>query len=178
MLKSALWMYSPVFFRQHKVFLLQGQFPHGIDILTECDYFAVGNRNNCYLELRYCILANSMVTRMVTTERKYFVHAIIMDVLGFSMFVAKFEEYTRPLIEHLAKIKINHWDMWVLKSRIVSRKFFLSKTSSDSVSLHRIFQCYERTGFPSPSSFNTNGSRVCKDSNITKCIGWLHFNRS
>ena len=37
--------------------------------------------------------------------------SFIIDVLGFSMFVANFEEYTRPLIEHLAKIKINHWDM-------------------------------------------------------------------
>ena len=32
----------------------QGQFPHGIDILTTCDYFAVGNRKTCYHELRYC----------------------------------------------------------------------------------------------------------------------------
>ena len=31
--------------------LSQGQFPHGIDILTTCDYYAVGNRTNCYLEL-------------------------------------------------------------------------------------------------------------------------------
>ncbi|XP_064631800.1 tubulin-specific chaperone D-like isoform X2 [Lineus longissimus] len=29
----------------------QGQFPHGIDILTTCDYYAVGIRTNCYLEL-------------------------------------------------------------------------------------------------------------------------------
>ncbi|CAL8088168.1 unnamed protein product [Calicophoron daubneyi] len=29
----------------------QGQFPHGIDILTACDYFAVRNRKNCYLKL-------------------------------------------------------------------------------------------------------------------------------
>jgi hypothetical protein len=29
----------------------QGQFPHGIDILTKCDYFAVGQIQNCYLNL-------------------------------------------------------------------------------------------------------------------------------
>ncbi|THD25262.1 Tubulin-specific chaperone D [Fasciola hepatica] len=29
----------------------QGQFPHGIEILTACDYFAVRNLKNCYLEL-------------------------------------------------------------------------------------------------------------------------------
>lgn len=34
---------------------LQGQFPYGIEILSTCDYFAVGNRNNCYLDLRYVI---------------------------------------------------------------------------------------------------------------------------
>ena len=30
----------------------QGTFPHGIDILTTCDYFAVGLRKNSYLNLR------------------------------------------------------------------------------------------------------------------------------
>nr|XP_022315849.1 tubulin-specific chaperone D-like [Crassostrea virginica] len=29
----------------------QGIFPHGIDILTHADYFAVGNRSHCYLDL-------------------------------------------------------------------------------------------------------------------------------
>lgn len=29
----------------------QGTFPHGIDILTAADYFAVGNVNNCYLSI-------------------------------------------------------------------------------------------------------------------------------
>ncbi|XP_069339168.1 tubulin-specific chaperone D isoform X2 [Eulemur rufifrons] len=30
----------------------QGTFPHGIDILTAADYFAVGNRSNCFLVIR------------------------------------------------------------------------------------------------------------------------------
>ncbi|CAH8825664.1 unnamed protein product [Trichobilharzia szidati] len=29
----------------------QGQFPHGIEILTTCDYFSVGNLSHCYLQL-------------------------------------------------------------------------------------------------------------------------------
>ncbi|KAM3598938.1 uncharacterized protein V6R79_024426 [Siganus canaliculatus] len=29
----------------------QGTFPHGIDILTTADYYAVGNLNNCYLKI-------------------------------------------------------------------------------------------------------------------------------
>ncbi|KAF3700092.1 Tubulin-specific chaperone D Beta-tubulin cofactor D Tubulin-folding cofactor D [Channa argus] len=29
----------------------QGTFPHGIEILTEADYYAVGNLNNCYLNI-------------------------------------------------------------------------------------------------------------------------------
>ncbi|CAH8582722.1 unnamed protein product [Schistosoma turkestanicum] len=29
----------------------QGQFPHGIEILTTCDYSSVGNRAHCYLQL-------------------------------------------------------------------------------------------------------------------------------
>lgn len=30
----------------------QGTFPHGIDILTAVDYYAVGNLKNCYLSIR------------------------------------------------------------------------------------------------------------------------------
>ena len=33
----------------------QGTFPHGIDILTTCDYFAVGLRKNAYLHLRFIL---------------------------------------------------------------------------------------------------------------------------
>ncbi|KAG7317357.1 hypothetical protein KOW79_019655 [Hemibagrus wyckioides] len=56
----------------------QGTFPHGIDILTAADLFAVGNLNNCYLTI--------------------------------SVYVAGFEEYTTPMIDHLLTRKINHWD--------------------------------------------------------------------
>ncbi|KAK3511434.1 hypothetical protein QTP70_008480 [Hemibagrus guttatus] len=56
----------------------QGTFPHGIDILTAADLFAVGNLNNCYLTI--------------------------------SVYVAGFEEYTVPMIDHLLARKINHWD--------------------------------------------------------------------
>ncbi|XP_026877621.2 tubulin-specific chaperone D [Electrophorus electricus] len=56
----------------------QGTFPHGIDILTAADYFAVGNLSNCYLAI--------------------------------SVYVAGFEEYTKPMIDHLVTRKINHWD--------------------------------------------------------------------
>ncbi|XP_018409145.1 PREDICTED: tubulin-specific chaperone D [Nanorana parkeri] len=56
----------------------QGTFPHGIDILTVADYFAVGNRVSCFLKI--------------------------------SVFVADFPEYNLAMIDHLVKMKINHWD--------------------------------------------------------------------
>ena len=58
----------------------QGTFPHGIDILTTVDYFAVGNRVRCFTEL--------------------------------SVFIAEFPEYTQPVIDHLANVKLGHWDRW------------------------------------------------------------------
>lgn len=57
----------------------QGSFPHGIEILTTADYFAVGVRSNAYLNI--------------------------------STFIAQFEEYTLPLIDHLVKYKVDHWDV-------------------------------------------------------------------
>uniref|UniRef100_A0A8C9TIV3 Tubulin-specific chaperone D n=1 Tax=Scleropages formosus TaxID=113540 RepID=A0A8C9TIV3_SCLFO len=56
----------------------QGTFPHGIDILTLADYYAVGNLSNCY--------------QMI------------------SVYIASFPEYTKPMIDHLVAMKINHWD--------------------------------------------------------------------
>ncbi|ERE67558.1 tubulin-specific chaperone D [Cricetulus griseus] len=56
----------------------EGTFPHGIDILTTADYFAVGNISNCFLVI--------------------------------SVFIAGFQEYTKPMIDHLVSMKINHWD--------------------------------------------------------------------
>lgn len=65
-----------VFFSAFTFF--QGTFPHGIDILTTADYFAVGNISNCFLII--------------------------------SVFIAGFQEYTKPMIDHLVSMKINHWD--------------------------------------------------------------------
>ena len=51
----------------------QGTFPHGIDIITTADYFAVGNRSNTYLTIRYvCLLpllpyfSKKFVTRVLS----------------------------------------------------------------------------------------------------------------
>ncbi|XP_047100592.1 tubulin-specific chaperone D [Schistocerca piceifrons] len=57
----------------------QGTFPHGIDILTTADFFAVSSRTNAYLNI--------------------------------SVYIAQFEEYTLPLINHLVERKVDHWDI-------------------------------------------------------------------
>lgn len=59
----------------------QGTFPHGIEILTTADFFAVSVRSTAYLNI--------------------------------SVFVAQFEEYTLPLINHLLEKKVDHWDIAV-----------------------------------------------------------------
>nr|XP_003704504.1 PREDICTED: tubulin-specific chaperone D [Megachile rotundata]XP_012143292.1 PREDICTED: tubulin-specific chaperone D [Megachile rotundata] len=56
----------------------QGNFPHGIEILTIADYFEVGVRNHAYLK--------------ISTQ------------------IAQYEEYTKPLIDHLVARKVTHWD--------------------------------------------------------------------
>lgn len=56
----------------------QGNFPHGIDILTRADYFTLSNRQTAYLDI--------------------------------SVYISQFEEYCRPLIDHLVDSKISHWD--------------------------------------------------------------------
>uniref|UniRef100_A0A8C6FY43 Tubulin-specific chaperone D n=1 Tax=Moschus moschiferus TaxID=68415 RepID=A0A8C6FY43_MOSMO len=51
----------------------QGTFPHGIDILTTADYFAVGNRSNCFLVISMFIASfpeytQPMIEHLVTMK--------------------------------------------------------------------------------------------------------------
>lgn len=51
----------------------QGTFPHGIDIVTEADYFAVGSRQNTYLKLSVFVggfseYADSVIDHLVETK--------------------------------------------------------------------------------------------------------------
>jgi hypothetical protein len=59
----------------------QGQFPHGIEILTEADYFTIGIRSNSYLNV--------------------------------GLFVASYEDYYEPFVEHLTFVKLRHVDIEV-----------------------------------------------------------------
>lgn len=44
---------NPIFYTADAMIVSQkGTFPHGIDIVTAADYFAVGNLTNCYLNIR------------------------------------------------------------------------------------------------------------------------------
>ncbi|XP_047427663.1 tubulin-specific chaperone D isoform X2 [Mugil cephalus] len=51
----------------------QGTFPHGIDILTAADYFAVGNLNNCYLNISVYVAGfpeytKSLIDHLITMK--------------------------------------------------------------------------------------------------------------
>uniref|UniRef100_A0A8C2ZPK1 Tubulin-specific chaperone D n=1 Tax=Cyclopterus lumpus TaxID=8103 RepID=A0A8C2ZPK1_CYCLU len=51
----------------------QGTFPHGIDILTAADYYAVGNLNNCYLNISVYIASfpeytKAMIDHLITMK--------------------------------------------------------------------------------------------------------------
>ncbi|KAF7380514.1 hypothetical protein HZH68_016379 [Vespula germanica] len=74
----------------------QGNFPHGIDILTVADYFEVGVRSHAFLKI--------------------------------SVHIAQYEEYTKPLIEHLVTRKVTHWDTAI---RELSAKALFNLTPAD-----------------------------------------------
>ncbi|XP_036146859.1 tubulin-specific chaperone D isoform X2 [Monomorium pharaonis] len=74
----------------------QGNFPHGIDILTVADYFEVGVRSHTYLKI--------------------------------SVQIAQYEEYTKPLIDHLVTKKVTHWDTSI---RELSARSLFNLTAAD-----------------------------------------------
>ncbi|XP_011051953.1 PREDICTED: tubulin-specific chaperone D [Acromyrmex echinatior] len=75
----------------------QGNFPHGIDILTVADYFEVGVRSHTYLKI--------------------------------SIQIAQYEEYTKPLIDHLVAKKVTHWDTAI---RELSARSLFNLTVTDA----------------------------------------------
>ena len=83
----------------------QGTFPHGIDIVTLADYFAVGNRSDVYLKI--------------------------------STAIAQYEEYRRPLIDHLVDTKLLHWDAAV-RTLAASALHSLTPTAPDYVVSHAL----------------------------------------
>ena len=56
----------------------QGNFPHGIDIVTRADYFSVGSRVGAYVNI--------------------------------ATYLGGFDEYRRPLLQHLLSVKSKHWE--------------------------------------------------------------------
>ncbi|XP_043260310.1 tubulin-specific chaperone D [Colletes gigas] len=73
----------------------QGNFPHGIEILTIADYFEVGVRNHSYLKI--------------------------------SAQIAQYDEYRKPLIDHVVARKVTHWDTAI---RELSAKTLFNLTSA------------------------------------------------
>ena len=57
----------------------QGNFPYGIEILTEADYFALGMRQNAFLNV--------------------------------GLFVGSYVDYYPSFVQHLAFVKLKHWDI-------------------------------------------------------------------
>lgn len=70
----------------------QGTFPHGIEIITLADFFALGSRSRAYLEIAPEIAKYGRVP------------------VEASLIAGRFEEYREPLIFNLVTTKVGHWD--------------------------------------------------------------------
>uniref|UniRef100_A0A8C3QS78 Tubulin-specific chaperone D n=1 Tax=Cyanoderma ruficeps TaxID=181631 RepID=A0A8C3QS78_9PASS len=64
----------------------QGTFPHGIDILTAADYFAVGNRVNCYLTISVIReLATKALHNITPQAPEYMANVVLPRLLPLSV---------------------------------------------------------------------------------------------
>ncbi|XP_054742594.1 tubulin-specific chaperone D [Anastrepha obliqua] len=86
-----------------------GNFPHGIEISTETDFFSVGLRQNAYLNV--------------------------------ADFISQFEEYQKPLIDHLIERKVNHWDTTIreLTAKALHKLTFRAPEFMSTVVLGQLF---------------------------------------
>uniref|UniRef100_F7ACU9 Tubulin-specific chaperone D n=1 Tax=Monodelphis domestica TaxID=13616 RepID=F7ACU9_MONDO len=58
-----------------------GTFPHGIDILTTADYFAVGNRSNCFLNIRVIRGLSTKALHNLTPQAPEYITTIVFPKL-------------------------------------------------------------------------------------------------
>ncbi|KAH8868717.1 Tubulin-specific chaperone D [Schistosoma japonicum] len=65
----------------------QGQFPHGIEILTTCDYFSVGNRSHCYLQLSVAVAKYKEYVKPMIDHLSYL--RSLMDLLNLLYIISK-----------------------------------------------------------------------------------------
>uniref|UniRef100_A0A669Q3V7 Tubulin-specific chaperone D n=1 Tax=Phasianus colchicus TaxID=9054 RepID=A0A669Q3V7_PHACC len=64
----------------------QGTFPHGIDILTAADYFAVGNRVNCYLSISVIReLSTKALHNLTPRAPEYMANVVLPRLLPLSV---------------------------------------------------------------------------------------------
>uniref|UniRef100_A0A8C3QEB6 Tubulin-specific chaperone D n=1 Tax=Geospiza parvula TaxID=87175 RepID=A0A8C3QEB6_GEOPR len=64
----------------------QGTFPHGIDILTAADYFAVGNRVNCYLTISVIRELSTKALHNITPQApEYMANVVLPRLLPLSV---------------------------------------------------------------------------------------------
>uniref|UniRef100_A0A8B9FJX2 Tubulin-specific chaperone D n=1 Tax=Amazona collaria TaxID=241587 RepID=A0A8B9FJX2_9PSIT len=64
----------------------QGTFPHGIDILTAADYFAVGNRVNCYLTISVIReLSTKALHNLTPRASEYMANVVLPRLLPLSV---------------------------------------------------------------------------------------------
>lgn len=79
----------------------QGNFPHGLEIITFADYFSLSNRTDAFTKI--------------------------------SVQIATFQEYNEPLLNHLATVKMSHWDKNI---RELTSKAFFYLTPTNPSYLH------------------------------------------
>lgn len=68
----------------------QGNFPHGIDIVTVADYFSIGNRQNAFINVsleigKFCVYTKPMIDHLLDLKFNHFdgmVRELAADALG------------------------------------------------------------------------------------------------
>jgi len=95
---------------------LQGSFPHGIDIITEANYFTLGNRNDSYVK--------------VGSEMAKYIYTFSFLIF----FPNRYLEYRPFLLNHLTTVKISHWDRQVREAAAFSLGAIVPKITWENLS--------------------------------------------
>jgi hypothetical protein len=92
----------------------QGSFPFGIDIIKLADYFTLSSRKNAYVTISVEL---AKVTGKVFRSRARthtYTHSTAQSSPVVN-FVGQDGIYFRPMVDHLLRVKVSHWDRTLRK---------------------------------------------------------------
>uniref|UniRef100_A0A670K6E4 Tubulin-specific chaperone D n=1 Tax=Podarcis muralis TaxID=64176 RepID=A0A670K6E4_PODMU len=131
-----------------------GTFPHGIDILTAADYFAVGSRANCFLNISVYIAVLPKLLPLAIGTDLHTRHGAILACAEITHALSKLAEENKSVLSNMLSFPLAEWQSLINDS-------FKSLHLVSSNAKQQVKDFGAISPFPTPCQFLINDTMTC-----------------